>query len=190
MKTIIPFVIKKGTKLYRFIANEPKNIKSGMYLNKGKPGRFNKKQNVYYCCKSLIGVLQEYNFEFIQGSLIVSEVKEDIVCGMPVESKLVAFLRGRTKQEKASLVHKMVFRNLGLDCIIKYNQTSKMFDKITELYQDGIVYPSVNSIDCIVNGIIYHIGDELCFSNIALTERGYSKIEEKPPIVYWHKKGD
>lgn len=185
-----PSKLDIGTKLYRFIEIAPQNVKLGMTQNAGKAGRCNKYQNIYYCSKSLLGLVQEFAFESFCGSLIVSEVVEEITLGMPYDEITTALFRGRTKDEPQEAVHKLYHQPLGNDYIVKYETTSRMTTCITKSYPDGIMYPSVHSIDTVIGDIRIDLCEEAGFSNIGLTENGYSKIKEYPPIVYWYKKPD
>ena len=182
------FTLPVGTKLYRVIGAAPQNVKLGMTQNAGKAGRCNKYQNIYYCSKSLLGLIQEFDFESFCGSLIVSEVVEPIILGMPFEEKTIALFRGRTNDEPQELVHKLLHQPLGNDFVVDYDMTSKMTMDITKQYPDGVIYPSVHSIDTVISGIRYDLCEDAGFSNIGLTEAGYTKIKEHSPIVYWHKK--
>lgn len=177
--------IKKEAHLYRFIDKAPNAIKKGMSHNKGKDGRFNNYQNVYYCSKSIDGVLQEVG-EHKSGSLIVSEVVEDLHLGFVTNNELSLQLRGRTSDQPMEFVHSEILKPLEMDKIITYKETSKYFEEITQVFADGIIYPSVHSLDVIIGDTKFQVTDDIGFSNIALTESGYKKIKEWYPIVYWH----
>lgn len=179
-----PYVLKTGTKLYRFINKEPAKVNLGITSNKGKDGRCNKYSNIYYCSKSVDGLLQEFGFKEIQGSLIVSVVQEPIILGMPLDEHIVPIFRGRTKDEPSEMVHNMVHKIFGNDVVINYGQTSLITELILTKYSDGICYPSVHSIDTVINGIIFQTDEDTGFSNIALSESGYKKIRELKPKEY------
>lgn len=182
-----PYVLKTGTKLYRFINKEPAKVNLGITSNKGKDGRCNKYSNIYYCSKSVDGLLQEFGFKEIQGSLIVSVVQEPIILGMPLDERIVPILRGRTKDEPPEMVHNMVHKKFGNDIVVSYEQTSLITELILTKYPDGICYPSVHSIDTVINGIIFQTDEDTGFSNIALSESGFKKINEQKPIAYFYK---
>ena len=178
------YILRKGTRLYRFIDIEPAKVVSGMTRNKGKDGRCNKYSDIYYCSKSIDGLLQEFGFNEIQGSLIVSIVQEPIILGMPVDERVVPILRGRTKNEPPELVHDILHKELGNDIVIDYEQTSEITELLLKIYPDGICYPSVHSIDTVINGYIFQTDEDTGFSNIALSESGYKKIRELKPKEY------
>lgn len=182
------FILPAGAKLYRFIDVAPQNVILGMTQNAGKAGRCNKYQNIYYCSKSLLGILQEFAFKSFCGSLIVSEVVEPIILGMPYEEKTTALFRGRTKDEPQEPVHRLFHQPLGNDYVVDYDITSKITMNITKQYPDGVIYPSVHSIDMVIGRIRLDLCEDAGFSNIGLTEAGYAKIKEHSPFVYWHTK--
>lgn len=181
------YILRKGTRLYRFIDIEPAKVVSGMTRNKGKDGRCNKYSDIYYCSKSIDGLLQEFGFNEIQGSLIVSIVQEPIILGMPLDEHIVPILRGRTKDEPPEMVHNMVHKIFGNDIVVSYEQTSLLTKLLLTKYPDGICYPSVHSIDTVMNGIIFQTDEDTGFSNIALSEIGYKKVKEQSPITYFYK---
>lgn len=183
---IQPYTLSVGSKLYRFINKELAKVNLGMTSNKGKDGRCNKYSNIYYCSKSINGLLQEFGFKKIQGSLIVSIVQEPIILGMPLDERIVSILRGRTKNELPELVHDMIHKKLGNDIVINYEQTSKITELLLTKYPNGICYPSVHSIDTVKNGCVYQVNKDMSFSNIALSESGYKKIKELKPITYFY----
>lgn len=180
------FTLPIGTKLYRFINAAPQNIKLGMTQNAGKEGRCNKYCNIYYCCKSLAGIALENAFKSIKGSLIMSEVIEPVIIGIPTDEKILARLRGRTSTEPPEVVHTSFHAKLGNDFEVDYNETSRITMNIIKHFPDGVLYPSMHSIDTVINGRSFDLCEELGFSNIALTDAGYSKIKEHAPTVYWN----
>ena len=91
---------------------------------------------------------------------------------------------GRTKDEPPEMVHNMVHKIFGNDVVINYGQTSLITELILTKYSDGICYPSVHSIDTVINGIIFQTDEDTGFSNIALSESGYKKIRELKPKEY------
>lgn len=184
---IKPMIIYKGSKVYRFINVAPSIVKLGMTQNKGKNGRCNKHQNIYYCSKSLDALLQELDYsKDIMGSLIVSDVIEDIQCGLVFDTISMAKFRGRTENEPSEMIHNMVLRPIGLDIQINYAETNKITLEVLGKYPDGIIYPSVHSIDCILGSTIFQADEDTGFGNIALTDSGFKKIKEREPLVYWH----
>ena len=83
------YIIKKGTLLYRYINKPLSEVKLGMTRNKGHNGRCNRDNDIYYCALSIDCILQENMGKSLCGSLIISEVQEDIECGSIVdENKL------------------------------------------------------------------------------------------------------
>lgn len=178
-------VIKQGTFLYRFINKAPADVKLGMSENRGRNGRLNLWQNVYYCCKSMDGILQEVGID-VSGAMIVSEVTEQLNLGFVTNHELNLLLRGRTFNEPKEIVHSEILSPLGFDRKITYEYTSKIFEDVTKINTDGIVFPSVHSIDVVMGCIKFQLDESTGFSNIALTESGYKKIKEWNPIVYWH----
>lgn len=183
---IQPYRLQIGTRLYRFIGAEPGKVILGMTHNKGKDGRCNKYSDIYYCSKSIDGLLQEFGFGEIQGSLIVSVVQEPIILGMPYEEYLVATMRGRTENEPPEMVHNMIHKKLNHEIIVDYKTTSQITEWILKKYPDGICYPSVHSIDTVIGESLFQLDEDTGFSNMALTKSGYKKIKEYQPIVYWH----
>lgn len=177
----------KGTKFYRFINAPPWEVTTGeMRENAGKNGRFNYNQSVYYCSRSMEGLLSEFSFAPIMGSLIVSEAKENICCGQVTSSRLHKIIRGRTESEPAELFHEMILRPFGYDVITDYKSTSSIFDLVCKYYPDGMVYSSVHSLDIYFGGVLFQTDEKCGFCNLALTKEGFSKIIEKDSFVYWY----
>lgn len=182
-----PYELQKGARLYRFVGIEPAKVVSGMTFNKGKDGRCNKYSNIYYCSKSIAGLLQEFGFKEIQGSLIASVVQKPIILGMPLDEHIVPIFRGRTKDEPPEMVHDIIHKKFGNDIVIDCELTSLISEMILTKYPDGFCYPSVHSIDTVKNGCIFQVNKDTGFSNIALSESGYKKIKEEKPEAYFYK---
>lgn len=177
-------VIPAGTSLYRFVNCKSYGlIIAGMTENKEKQGRFNHNQNVYYCSKSLESLLCEMQSQKICGFLIKSTVVAPLTCAFPDNTFASIVLRGRVGEKEQ--VHR-ILDLCGLDMMISYDITSKLFDKLTKVYTDGVIYPSAHGIDTIIGKTIFQLTPETGFGNIALTETGYGKIKEDKPVVYWH----
>lgn len=177
-------VIPVGTKLYRFLdCKSYGEIIPGMTKNKGGDFCFNYNQDVYYCSKSLDALLYEMRFQKMCGFLIKSTVISPLICAFPDDIVSSLFLRSRVGEQE--IVHEYLAA-IGLDMTCTYDNTSKLFDKLTKTYKDGLVYPSAHGIDVIIGKTIFQLTPETGFGNIALTETGYSKIKEDKPVVYWH----
>ena len=183
-------IIRKGTKLYRFINTVPSKCKLGLVSNIGNNGRCNKHHNIYYCSLSQDALFTELGSE-LNGTLIVSEVIEDIYCGCVVDAQTHKRLRGRVADEEKTMVHEMILEPNNYDIKTTYEETSEIADKILEKYPEGLVYSSVNSPDIIIGKFRFYVANEWSdfgpFENVALTELGFKKIKQRPPIVYWHK---
>lgn len=170
------YVIKKGTLLYRFINKPLSEVKLGMTRNKGRNGRCNRDNDIYYCALSESSILQENMGKSLCGSLIISEVQEDIECGSIVDENILPVFRGRTANEPRFNVHE-VLKACNSDIVTTYRETNNIAQDIIKYYPDGFVYPSVNSLDTITNGVRFVL-DETEMYNVALTEQGYNKIYE------------
>ena len=183
------YIIKKGTLLYRYINKPLSEVKLGMTRNKGRDGRCNRNNDIYYCALSESSILQENMGKSLCGSLIISEVQEDIECGSIVDENKIAVFRGRTANEPRFNVHE-VLKACNLDIVTTYRETNNIAQDIIKYYPDGFVYPSVNSLDTIINDIRFVL-DETEMYNVALTEQGYNKIYEYKLIEYknkgWHE---
>lgn len=170
-------ILPKGMKLYRHVDVSPSECCLGMSQNKGKDGRCNRHQNIYYCAKSIDAIKMERNDYELTGSLIISEVIEPIYLGKIVNEYIHAYLRGRTKDEEPQLVHKELLQKINRDVITTYETTNFITRCVLSEYLDGIIYSSVNSIDTICGDTFWQLTDDTGWSNIALTEKGYSKIK-------------
>lgn len=170
------YIIKKGTLLYRYINKPLSEVKLGMTRNKGRNGRCNRDNDIYYCALSESSILQENMGKSLCGSLIISEVQEDIECGSIVDESKLAVFRGRTANEPRFNVHE-VLKACNLDIVTTNWKTNNIAQDIIKYYSDGFVYPSVNSLDIIINDIRFVL-DETEMYNVALTEQGYNKIYE------------
>lgn len=171
-------ILPKGMILYRHVDVSPSECCLGMSQNKGKVGRCNYHQNIYYCAKSIDAIKQERNFDNeLTGSLIISEVIEPIYLGKIVNEYIHAYLRGRTKDEEPQLVHKELLQKINRDVITTYETTNFITRCVLSEYLDGIIYSSVNSIDTICGDTFWQLTDDTGWSNIALTEKGYFKIK-------------
>lgn len=176
--------LEKGQLLYRFVDKEPQEVKCEMTNNKGQKGRCNKYRDVYYCSISLSGMRIEQNTKKIKGSIITAEVIDTIELSCPTKQLLMQF-RGRTCEDKPDVVHS-ILSFVGLDYVVDYDFTNDIAEHFFKITSDGIFYPSKNSIDCNIGGFTFVFDDNTAFSNIALTEKGFSKIKLKKPIVYWN----
>lgn len=179
------YIIKKGTLLYRYINKPLSEVKLGMTRNKGRDGRCNRDNDIYYCALSIDCILQENKGKSLCGSLIISEVQEDIECGNIVDENISSVFRGRTANEPRFNVHE-VLKVCNSDIVTTYRETNNMAQDIIKYYPDGFVYPSVNSLDIIINDIRFVL-DETEMYNVALTEQGYNKIYEYKLIEYKNK---
>lgn len=178
-------IIPKGSILYRFVDCSPSACKLGMTRNKGEKGRCNRDNNIYYCCKSLNGVLEEMMFHSISGTLIISDVIEDIECGIITLPELHKIFRGRTKNDKKQYFHTELMEKIGYDFETSEKDTNDIATSLIKIHPDGIVYSSVNSIDTIIGDTIFQLDEDTGFSNIALTEQGFNKTRQRTPICYW-----
>lgn len=172
-------MLPKGMKLYRHVDVLPSECRLGMSQNKGKIGRCNLHQNIYYCAKSIDAIKQERNFNNeLTGSLIISKVIEPIYLGKITYEHIHTVLRGRTKDEEPRLVHTGLLQKIDSDVITTYETTNFITRCILSIYPDGIIYSSINSVDTIVGNTYFQMNEDTGWSNIALTEKGYAKIKE------------
>lgn len=148
------YIIKKGTLLYRYINKPLSEVKLGMTRNKGRDGRCNRDNDIYYCALSKDSILQENMGKSLCGSLITSEVQEDIECGSIVDENKLAVFRGRTANEPRFNVHE-VLKACNSDIVTTYWETNNTAQDIIKYYPDGFVYPSVKSWDTVINGGYY-----------------------------------
>ena len=127
------YIIKKGTLLYRYINKPLSEVKLGMTRNKGRDGRCNRDNDIYYCALSIDCILQENLGKSLCGSLIISEVQEDIECGSIVDENKLAVFRGRTANEPRFNVHE-VLKACNLDIVTTYRETNNMAQDIIKYY--------------------------------------------------------
>lgn len=170
-------ILPKGMKLYRHVDVPPSDCHLGMSQNKGKDGRCNRHQNIYYCAKSIDAIKVERGYK-LKGSLIISEVVEPIYLGTITDEHIHVLLRGRTKDEEPQIIHKKLFQKIDKDIITTYGITNNITDCVLSNFPDGMICSSVNSIDTIVGNIYFQMNEDTGWSNIALTEKGYAKIKE------------
>lgn len=170
--------ISPGTKFYRYVNVLPNQCKRGMTHNKGTSGRCNKNQDIYYCAKSIDALYMEMNNFDLKGSLIISEVKDSIYLGKVIDPSLHLLLRGRIEKEEALPVHENVLAPNQLDNRTNYFWTNFIVDQMLRILPDGIMYSSVNSLDSIIGNVQFQLSEDTGWSNIALTNDGYSKIKE------------
>jgi hypothetical protein len=172
-------ILPKGMTLYRHVDVSPSKCRLGMSQNKGKTGRCNYHQNIYYCAKSIDAIKQERNFDNeLTGSIIISKVMEPISLGKIINKHIHTVLRGRTKNEEPQLVHTEFLQKIDSDVITTYETTNFITRCILSAYPDGIIYSSINSIDIIAGNNYFQMTEDTGWSNIALTEKGYAKIKE------------
>lgn len=188
------YQIPKGTILYRFLSMSPNKYNS-FYDNTGKDGRFNKNQFVYYCATSMEAMLEEANAENqqIQGILILSDVIKPIQIAVPSTDEEYLLVRSSYTNKETKLIQKVKeYLPFVFGTISSYEDTSAWFDNKMKSYPflDGVGYPSTRSLTICKNHIIYYLNDNdlphPSVRNIALSKKGYDKIKERPPIVYWH----
>lgn len=177
------YKIEKGTELYRFLDIKPDEFQRGMSHNCGKNGRCNLHQDIYYCCESIDAILQEYNWKDLNGIIVPAIVKHTIICGKVVDEDTHARLRGRVNEEP-DLIHKVVLAPLKKDIVTSYEETNKIADEVIKEFPHGLVYSSVHSIDTIIGNINFNIGENMSYSNIALTEAGFKYIKQLQPDEY------
>lgn len=114
--------------------NKPlSEVKLGMTRNKGRDGRCNRDNDIYYCALSIDCILQENMGKSLCGSLIISEVQEDIECGSIVDENKLAVFRGRTANEPRFNVHE-VLKACNLDIVTTYRETNNMAQDIIKYY--------------------------------------------------------
>ena len=171
-------ILTKGMKLYRHVDVSPSQCKLELPQNKGKTGRCNHHQNIYYCAKSINAIKQERNNDELTGSLIISEVIEPIYLGKIIYAPIHNLLRGRTKDEEPQLVHTEILQKVHMDNITTYGITNNITDYVLSKFPNGMIYSSVNSIDTIIGNIYIQMTEDTGWSNIALTEKGYAKIKQ------------
>ena len=172
-------ILPKGIKLYRHVDVPLSKCRLEISQNKGKTGRCNHHQNIYYCAKSIDAIKQERNFDNeLTGSIIISEVIEPIYLGKIIYAPIHNLLRGRTKDEEPQLVHTEILQKVYMDNRTTYGITNNITDYVLSKFPDGMIYSSVNSIDTIIGNIYIQMTEDTGWSNIALTEKGYSKIKE------------
>lgn len=169
--------LTKGTRLYRHVDVAPNKCRLEISQNKGKTGRCNFYQNIYYCATSIEAIKIERNQE-LRGSLILSEVIEPIYIGKVINEDVHMLLRGRIEDEDPQLVHKEILQQIKKDVVTTYAITNFITKCILKITPDGIRYSSVNSIDTVIGSILFQLTEETGWSNIALTEKGYNKIKE------------
>lgn len=180
---IEPYKIKKDTRLYRFLNIKPEEFRYGMSRNCGKDGRCNLHRDIYYCCGSIDAILQEYIWEDLNGIIVPAVVKHTIICGKVVDEETHVKLRGRVNEEP-DLIHKEVLAPLGKDVVTSYEETNKIADEVIKKFPHGLVYSSVHSIDTVIGNNIFNIGEEMSYSNIALTEGGFKYIKQLQPYEF------
>lgn len=179
------YTIKKGSFLYRFVKVEPSKCLLGMSKNKWGTGRCNLHNNIYYCARSINAIKIEFeNVDLSSGSLIRAEVLEDIECGLITDAKTHKIFRGRVDGEEQKPVHSKLLSLFDYDKEVSYKETNKIAEHIIKKYPDGIAYSSVNGMDIKLDYVFLYVGDSdsdygPC-ENIALTERGFSKIKQYP----------
>lgn len=169
--------LPKGIKLYRHVNVPPNECHLGMSQNKGKDGRCNRHQNIYYCAKSVEAIKIERGYG-LKGSLIISEVVKPIYLGTITNEYIHVLLRGRTKEEEPQIIHKELLQKVDKDILTTYGITNFITRCILSESPDGMMYSSVNSLDTIVGDIFFQMDEDTGWSNIALTEEGYAKIKE------------
>lgn len=188
-------ILKPNTILYRFVDRAPKDT-SLWFDNKGKDGRFNKYQSVWYCALSMEDLLEELRvFDTnIMGSLIIAEVVQPIYIAYPNTDIEFMFSKAICSITDTSNIVKMFSEKLPYYHINTYDDTNEMFTKLINSNPklDGYGYPSANGINLMNNGILYYMGETNPISsyiqNIALLRKGFDKIKCHQPIVYWHNK--
>lgn len=169
--------LPKGIKLYRHVNVPPNECHLRMSQNKGKDGRCNRHQNIYYCAKSVEAIKIERGYG-LKGSLIISEVVKPIYLGTITNEYIHVLLRGRTKEEEPQIIHKELLQKVDKDILTTYGITNFITRCILSESPDGMMYSSVNSLDTIVGDIFFQMDEDTGWSNIALTEEGYAKIKE------------
>ena len=175
--------IPVGTKLYRFVdCKSFDEIQPGMTINAGLDGRFNKNQNVYYCSQGMDALLQKLDGTNVCGFLIESEVVRALRCAYPMD--MVVRLAKRYNNEKKEPL-RLILRSLGLNQDSCCDNASELFDLMTTVYRDGVVYPCIRIFDIDNIDSRFLLDKYTGFGSVALTENGYGKIKEKPPVVFW-----
>ena len=188
-------ILKPNTILYRFVDRAPKDT-SIWFDNKGKDGRFNKYQSVWYCALSMEDLLEELRvFDTnIMGSLIIAEVIQPICIAYPNTDVEFMFSKAICSITATSDIAKTFSEKLPYYHIDNYDNTNEMFTKLMKLNPelDGYGYSSANGINLMKNGILYYMGETNSISNyiqnVALLRKGFDKLKCHNPIVYWHNK--